>query len=84
MAEEVSLVETYITRHRLSFPHLLDPDYKASVIFSVRATPTNFLIDRAGRARGGGAGYKDWAAPEAHRLIESLLAEGVGGKLQAQ
>lgn len=76
MGEPASLVQTYMARHGLSFPHLLDADKKVSAMFGVQGTPTNFLIDRAGRVRGGGAGYRDWASPEAHRLIESLLAEG--------
>jgi hypothetical protein len=46
-------------------------------MFSVRGTPTNFLVDRAGRVRGGGAGYRDWNSPEARQLIKSLLKEGV-------
>jgi hypothetical protein len=49
-------------------------------MFGVRGTPTNFLIDRAGRMRGGGAGYRDWASLEAQQLIESLVAEGGGHK----
>ncbi len=80
MGEPVSLVTTYMAKHRLSFPHLLDADYKVSSMFNVRGTPTNFLIDRAGRVRGGGSGYRDWTSREAHRLIESLLAEGVDDK----
>jgi peroxiredoxin len=83
MGEPASLVQAYITRHRLSFPHLLDLDNKTSVMLGVRATPTNFLIDRAGRVRGGGAGYRDWASPAAHQLIESLLAEGGDHKSKA-
>ena len=83
MGEPASLVKTYIAHHRLSFPHLLDPDNKASAMLGVRATPTNFLIDHAGRVRGGGAGYRDWASPAAHRLIESLLVEGGDHKSKA-
>ncbi len=70
------MVKTYVARERLSFPHLLDPNQRVSSMFRVRATPTNFLIDRSGRLIGGGAGYRDWATPEVHRLIESLLTEG--------
>jgi len=80
MGEPASLVKTYMARHGLSFPHLLDRDNKVAGMFGVRATPTNFLIDRAGRVRGGGAGYRDWASLEARQLIESLVAEGGGHK----
>jgi hypothetical protein len=84
MGEPASLVKAYIAQHRLSFPHLLDRDNKVSGRFGVQGTPTNFLIDRAGKLRGGGVGYRDWATPEVHRLIESLLAASVGQKSKEQ
>jgi peroxiredoxin len=74
MGEPVDTVKSFIAQHRLSFPHFVDRDLKVSALFAVRATPTNFLIDRAGRILGGGAGYRDWTTPEAHQLIQSLLA----------
>ncbi len=80
IGEAASLVRDYTVRHRLSFPHLLDLDGKVSAMFSVPGTPTNFLINRQGLVRGGGSGYRDWASPEAHRLIESLLQGGVDRK----
>jgi peroxiredoxin len=76
MGEPVAQVKAYIAQHRLTFMHLLDPDYSVTSMFSVRATPTNFLIDRRGRIVASAVGYRDWTTPEAHRLIESLLAEG--------
>jgi peroxiredoxin len=80
MGEPASLVKDYVAQHRLSFPHLLDLDHRVSGMFGVQGTPTNFLIDRKGRVRGGSIGYRDWASPEAHQLIESLLVEGVSRK----
>ncbi len=75
MGESADLVRAYVTRHGLTFPQLVDPNYEVSPMFGVRGTPTNFLIDRKGRVRGGGVGYRDWSSPEAYRLIESLLTE---------
>jgi peroxiredoxin len=77
MGETPAKVRDYVARHSLSFPHLLDPDYKVTSMFSVSGTPTNFLVDRQGRILGGGVGYRDWATPEAHRLIASLLTENL-------
>jgi peroxiredoxin len=73
MGEAADTVRAYKTKHRLSFTHVLDADRKVALLFSVSATPTNFLLDRRGRILGGGAGYRDWSAPEAHELIQSLL-----------
>ena len=75
MGETAEQVKDYVTQHGLSFPHVLDPDTQVASWFGVRGTPTNFLVDRSGNIVGGGSGYRDWAAPAAHQLIESLLAQ---------
>jgi hypothetical protein len=75
MGETAAQVKDYVTQHGLSFPHMLDPDTQVASWFGVRGTPTNFLVDRSGNIVGGGSGYRDWAAPAAHQLIESLLAQ---------
>jgi hypothetical protein len=73
MGEPAGTVKQFMARHKVSFPHVLDQEMKVAALFSVRATPTNFLVDRHGRILGGGAGYRDWSTPEAHQLIQSLL-----------
>ena len=73
MREAPDLVKTYVTKHRLTFPHLLDVEAKVTSMFAVPGTPTTFLIDREGQVLGVGIGYRDWASPAAHRLVESLL-----------
>ena len=73
MREAPDLVKTYVTKRRLTFPHLLDVEAKVSSMFAVPGTPTTFLIDREGQVLGVGVGYRDWASPAAHRLVESLL-----------
>jgi peroxiredoxin len=73
MREAPDLVKTYIAKHRLTFPHLLDAEAKVASMFAVPATPTTLLIDREGQVLAGGLGYRDWASPAAYRLVESLL-----------
>ena len=73
MREEPDLVKTYVAKHRLTFPHLLDADAKVMSLFAVPATPTTLLIDREGQVLAGGLGYRNWASPAVHRLVESLL-----------
>jgi peroxiredoxin len=80
MGESARQVKAYVAKHHLSFPHLLDPDFKVSSMFSVRATPTNFFVDRQGHILGGGAGYRDWTTPDAHRFIKSLLQTAQGSQ----
>ena len=71
--ETPDLVKAYITKHRLTFPHLLDPEARVASMFAVPGTPTTLLVDRAGQVVAGGAGYRDWAFPAVYQLIESLL-----------
>jgi thioredoxin-related protein len=75
MGESADTVKAYIVRHDLSFTHLLDQHLQVASMFSVRATPSNFLVNRKGCVVGGGPGYRDWTAPAAHQLIVSLLTE---------
>ena len=56
--ETPDLIKTYIARHRLTFPHLLDSDAKVASMFAVPGAPTTLLIDRAGQVLGGGVGYR--------------------------
>ena len=77
MGETVEQVRAYIEKHGLSFPHVMDPEARAEQAFGIQATPTNYLIDRRGHVVAGGMGYRDWTGPQAHRLIQRLLAAGV-------
>ena len=76
MGETPEQVQAYIEKHGLSFPHVMDPEARAEQAFGIQATPTNFLIDRRGHVVAGGMGYRDWTGPQAHRLIQRLLAVG--------
>lgn len=75
MGETAAQVKDYVAQQGLSFPHVLDPDMQVASWFDVQGTPTTFLVDRTGNIVGGGAGYRDWNAPEAHQLIQSLLSQ---------
>ena len=74
MGETAEQVRAYIEKHRLSFPHVMDPEARAERAFGIQATPTNYLIDRRGHVVAAGMGYRDWTGPPAHRLIQRLLA----------
>jgi len=74
MKESPRAVSAYIDKQRRTFPHLLAGEAKVALMLAVPATPTTLLIDRAGQVVGGGLGYRDWASPAAHQLVESLLA----------
>ncbi len=67
------VVAPYLEKNTTSYTTLLDPRMYVSGMFSVRGTPTNFLLNRKGEIVGGGVGFRDWSTKEAHTLIESLL-----------
>ena len=73
-AEGAKVVGPFMEKYRLSFPALLDPDGKVTRLYQVRGIPMTVLIDRKGQVIGRAVGARDWASPEARRLIELLLA----------
>ena len=75
MDQDTSLVGPYVKDYRLTFPNLLDPGSAVSPMFGVRYTPTNYLINRGGEVVGRTLGYRDWDTPQAHAILERLLAE---------
>ena len=71
-----AIVRPYVRQHKLTFPHLLDPDSRvARGQFSLQGTPGNYLIAREGNVVGGAIGYRDWTSPVAQKLIERLTEE---------
>ena len=44
-------------------------------LYGVWGPPTSYLIDRQGRLVGRIQGSRDWAAPAARTLVQSLLEE---------
>lgn len=69
------MVETYKKRWRLTFPHLLDSNFKAAKAYRVRYTPTTFIVDKRGRIAARVIGPKSWADPAFQSLFEEMIAE---------
>jgi thiol-disulfide isomerase/thioredoxin len=70
--EEVS---AFLSKMKLGFPVLLDPDGSNTRRWKVFALPTTFLLDASGRVRHVLTGPTEWDEGEALEIIESLLAE---------
>ncbi|HEU4686095.1 MAG TPA: TlpA disulfide reductase family protein [Nitrospira sp.] len=58
---------------RLTFPILHDADYRIGLRYGARSLPMTFMVDRQGIVRQQIFGARDWAAPEAHQLIDMLI-----------
>jgi peroxiredoxin len=59
----------------LSFPILHDADYQVGLVYGARSLPMTFIVDRQGILRQRIFGARDWASPEAVRLIRNFVGE---------
>jgi thiol-disulfide isomerase/thioredoxin len=74
-AETAEDVNGYLSRMKLGFPILLDPDGSNTRRWKVFALPTSFLLDAEGRVRYVLTGPTEWDEGEALQVIESMLSE---------
>ena len=74
-AETADEVKAFLSRMKLGFPVLLDPEGSNTKRWKVFALPTSFLLDAEGRVRYVLTGPTEWDEGEALEVIESLLAE---------
>ena len=74
-AETAEEVNAFLSKMKLGFPILLDPDGSNTKRWKVFALPTTFLLDAQGRVRYVLTGPTEWDEGEALEVIESLLAE---------
>lgn len=73
-AETAKDVKAFLSKMKLGFPILLDPDGGNTHRWKVFALPTSFLLDAQGRVRYVLTGPTEWDEGEALQNVESLLA----------
>lgn len=83
-AETPDEVNAFLSKMKLGFPILLDPDGSNTRRWKVFALPTTFLLDAQGRVRYVLTGPTEWDEGEALEVIESLLAELSAGPKQRE
>jgi peroxiredoxin len=66
-------VRAFVTEFDVPYRPLLDPRQEVFNLYQARFIPTMFLIDREGRIRHKGVGYRDWTSEESRRLVETVL-----------
>jgi len=74
-AETIEDVNAYLSRMKLGFPILLDPEGSNTRRWKVFALPTSFLLDAEGKVRYVLTGPTEWDEGEALQVIESMLVE---------
>lgn len=67
-------VATWVDKHKVTVPVLLDPPGDVSAAYHITATPTAFLIGRDGKLVGKAIGTKEWASEHGRALLQRLLA----------
>ncbi len=79
MMEDRATVRSFLKANGYTFPVLLDSqgEVGGSPLYSARAIPTNYVIDREGRivARKIGVDGPGWTSAERVALFEKLLAQ---------
>ncbi len=66
-------VAKFMAELKLSFPALLDPEWKVARLYRVVGIPKTVLIDRHGVIRAVETGQRDWFSPESRKKLEQLL-----------
>jgi peroxiredoxin len=71
--EGASVVRPFVQKLKLSYPVLLDTDFRVDDKYLIRSVPTTVLVDRNGVITHKLVGARNWNAPESRDLIEKLL-----------
>jgi peroxiredoxin len=71
--EGASIVRPFVEKFKLTYPILLDPDFRVDDKYLIRSVPTTVLVDRNGVITHRIVGARNWNAPESRDLIEKLL-----------
>lgn len=73
--DQIAAAEVFIDEHP-PLPLYTDPKFQLPFELPGKgAMPQTVLLDRQGRIRASFSGGADWNSPEAHALIDTLLAE---------
>ena len=71
--EDINSVNKFMKQYNLTFPTLIDSDYKVSDNYKVWALPTTYFINPRGQIIGKAQGGRDWDTKQANQYITSLL-----------
>lgn len=68
----IKVVKPFIAKGEFTFPILLDPDWKTSLMYNIRSIPTTYLIDKKGFIIGIAIGSRDWGDEASMKLFQKL------------
>jgi peroxiredoxin len=70
---QVSRVRPFVREHGFTFTVGLDSRMAVANLYTVRALPSTFIIDRQGHLASLAMGPRQWDGPAARALFESML-----------
>lgn len=71
--EDKKKVQEFLSKHRYTFPVLIDSKCQTLDLYGVKGIPTTILIDKKGKMIGRAIGPKDWNHPEMVNLLGQLI-----------
>ena len=71
--EDINSVNKFIKQYNLTFPALIDSEYKVTDNYKVWALPTTYFINPRGQIIGKAQGGREWDTKQANQYITSLL-----------
>jgi hypothetical protein len=71
--ERREVVEAWVRKARVTVPVLLDPSGEVTRAWGVTATPTSFVVTRAGTVVGKAVGTRPWTGDRGRSLFSRLL-----------
>ena len=66
-------VQPFVKELGLTYPILLDPDFRVDDEYLIQSVPTTILVDRDGVITHRMVGARNWNTPESRDLIQKLL-----------
>lgn len=71
--DPLEAVRGFVKEHGITFPILLDPEYRIESTYQIAGLPMSYLLDREGTIRGKYLGPRGWDEPEFEAKIRKLL-----------
>jgi peroxiredoxin len=65
--------KSYVRDNKLSFPILLDLEYRATQLYGVRGFPTTYIVDKSGNLIGKLVGSREWDTPDVIEVFKAII-----------
>jgi len=74
LQENASTAKSFMDKHDITYPVLLDKSGNVAGKYGVRGIPTTYIIDQSGKALGGVSGALEWDSEQLVSLFKDMLS----------